>query len=137
MRELNETGYMHNRSRLITSNFMIKLLGTDWKKGERYYAQKLLDYDPCVNNGNWQWSAGSGADSQPYFRIFNPWTQGAKFDPQCIYIKKWVPELSDVANKDIHNWEKEHKTYDVDYPEPCISYSKERIDIIKRYKKIY
>lgn len=137
MRELNETGYMHNRSRLITSNFLIKLLGIDWRKGEQYYATKLVDYDPSVNNGNWQWSAGSGADSQPYFRIFNPWTQGEKFDPQCIYIKKWVPELSDVDVKHIHNWEKEHKTYDVKYPEPCISYTQARVDIIKRYKKIY
>lgn len=137
MRELNETGYMHNRSRLITSNFMIKLLGTDWKEGERYYATKLVDYDPSVNNGNWQWSAGSGADSQPYFRIFNPWTQGVKFDPECIYIKKWIPELSKVINKDIHNWDKEHKKYNIPYPKPCIIYSKERVDIIKRYKKIY
>ena len=78
MRQLNKTGYMHNRTRLITSNFLIKILGIDWRWGEKYFATKLVDYDLSVNNGNWQWSSSTGADSQPYFRFFNPWLQSKK-----------------------------------------------------------
>jgi deoxyribodipyrimidine photo-lyase len=140
MRELNETGYMHNRTRLITSNFLIKLLGIDWREGEKYYSSKLVDYDPCVNNGNWQWGSGSGADSQPYFRIMNPWTQSKKFDLDCEYIKKWVPELEDVDNNDIHNWENAYNTYkdyNIKYPKPCIDYKTARNDIKKVYKVIF
>lgn len=137
MIELNETGFMHNRTRLITSNFLIKILGIDWRKGEKYYASKLVDYDPCVNNGNWQWSSGSGADSQPYFRIMNPWIQGKTHDPDCEYIKKWIPELNDVSNDDIHEWDIYYKKYDVDYPNPCVDYKKAKIKILKMYKKIY
>lgn len=137
MRELNATGYMHNRSRLITSNFLIKTLGIDWHQGEKYYASKLVDYDPCVNNGNWQWSSGSGADSQPYFRIFNPWTQGKVHDVDCEYIKKWVPELSDVPTKSIHTWDQCYAEYKGVYVKPCIDYKKSRDIIIKMYKKIY
>lgn len=88
MTEMNTTGFMHNRGRLIVSNFFIKVLGIDWKLGEKYFAQTLVDYDPNVNNGNWAWSSGSGADSQPYFRIFNPWLQSKRFDPDCEYIKQ-------------------------------------------------
>ena len=108
MRELNETGYMHNRSRLITSNFLTRILICDWQWGEKYYAQNLRDYDPAVNNGNWQWSAGTGTDTAPFSqRIFNPWLQSNKFDPTCEYIKKWVPEYesSDYPEKIIeHNY---------------------------------
>ena len=113
MREMNETGYMHNRSRLITSNFLVKLGLISWEKGEKYFAQKLTDYDPSVNNGNWQWTSGSGADSQPYFRIMNPWTQSEKFDKNAEYIKKWVPELKNVEPKHIHNWEKFNNQYKI------------------------
>jgi deoxyribodipyrimidine photo-lyase len=137
MRELNETGYMHNRARLITSNFLIKTLGIDWRKGEKYFASKLIDYDPSVNNGNWQWSSSSGADSQPYFRIFNPWKQSIDHDPDCDYIKKWVPELNNVKNNDIHNWYETHDDYDVDYPSPCIDYKESKDKILKMYKVIY
>ena len=136
MRELNETGFMHNRSRLITSNFLVKVLGIDWRKGERYYATKLVDYDPSVNNGNWQWTAGSGADSQPYFRIFNPWSQGAKHDPECVYIKKWVPELKDVDPNDIHKWDEMYEEYDI-YYEPCVSYDDQKAKILKMYKAVF
>ena len=87
MRQLNTTGFMHNRVRLIVASFLTKDLHIDWRLGERYFAEKLVDYDPCVNNGNWQWAASTGCDAQPYFRIFNPWLQ-QKFDPQCKYIKK-------------------------------------------------
>jgi len=88
MNELNTTGFMHNRVRMITASFLVKDLHIDWRKGEKYFAQKLIDYDPCVNNGNWQWVAGTGCDAAPYFRIFNPWIQQKKFDPNTEYIKR-------------------------------------------------
>lgn len=103
IRELNATGYMHNRVRMITASFLVKDLHINWQWGEKYFAQKLVDYDPAVNNGNWQWVASTGCDAQPYFRIFNPWSQQKKFDPDCIYIKKWVPELKNISPKEIHN----------------------------------
>jgi len=93
MRELNETGFMHNRVRMITAGFLTKHLLIDWRWGERYFARKLLDYELASNNGNWQWAAGCGCDAAPYFRIFNPWTQAEKFDPQNEYIQKWVKEI--------------------------------------------
>lgn len=137
MRELNVTGFMHNRGRLVVSNFLIKLLQVDWRKGELYFATKLVDYDPAVNNGNWQWSASCGADSQPYFRIFNPWTQSKKFDPDAAYIKKWVPELKDVPAKDIHRWDDKHSLYvGVDYPKPCVRYEKARQAGLNMFKKV-
>lgn len=92
MRELNATGYMHNRVRMITASFLTKHLMIHWKRGERYFAEKLLDYDLASNNGGWQWAAGTGTDAAPYFRIFNPYTQIKKFDKDLEYIKKWVPE---------------------------------------------
>lgn len=92
MRELNATGFMHNRVRMITASFLVKDLLIDWRWGEAYFAEKLLDYELSSNNGNWQWAAGSGCDAAPYFRIFNPESQAKKFDPQHGYIKKWVPE---------------------------------------------
>lgn len=92
MRELNETGFMHNRVRMVTASFLVKHLLTNWQWGESYFAEKLLDFELASNNGNWQWAAGTGCDAAPYFRIFNPVTQAEKFDPQNIYIKKWVPE---------------------------------------------
>ncbi len=92
MRELNATGHMHNRVRMVTASFLTKHLLIDWRMGETYFAERLLDFDLASNNGNWQWCAGTGADAQPYFRIFNPVAQQQKFDPEFIYIKKWVPE---------------------------------------------
>lgn len=92
MRELNETGYMHNRVRMITASFLTKHLLIDWRWGERYFAQRLLDYELASNNGGWQWAAGTGTDAQPYFRVFNPYTQAEKFDPDLKYIKRWVRE---------------------------------------------
>ncbi|MFN3453918.1 MAG: cryptochrome/photolyase family protein [Pseudobdellovibrio sp.] len=92
MRELNATGYMHNRVRMVTASFLTKHLLHHWKHGEAYFAEKLLDYDLALNNGNWQWAAGTGCDAAPYFRIFNPETQMERFDPEAKYIKKWVPE---------------------------------------------
>jgi deoxyribodipyrimidine photo-lyase len=136
MRELNETGYMHNRGRLIVASFLIKNLLIDWRWGEKYFATKLVDYDPAANNGNWQWVAGSGADSQPYFRIFNPWSQSEKHDPQAKYIKKWIPKLENVDVKDIHNWNEKYDKYkNIDYPKPMVDYSKMRTKALELYKK--
>ncbi|PIK16611.1 deoxyribodipyrimidine photo-lyase [Halobacteriovorax sp. JY17] len=92
MRELNNTGHMHNRVRMVVASFLVKDLLIDWRWGEKYFASKLLDFDLASNNGNWQWAAGTGCDAAPYFRIFNPMTQLKKFDPDLVYVKKWVPE---------------------------------------------
>ena len=92
MRELNATGHMHNRVRMVVASFLTKHLLIHWHQGERYFASKLLDYDLSANNGNWQWAAGSGCDAAPYFRVFNPQTQFEKFDPDAEYVKRWVPE---------------------------------------------
>lgn len=138
MRELNTTGYMHNRARLITSNFLNRILGQDWRRGEKYFATQLTDYDPLVNNGNWQWIASTGTDTSPYSqRLFNPWLQGERYDPDCKYIKKWIPELKNVERIDIHNWDdcrNLEKYKDVDYPAPIVDYSKRREDSLKMYR---
>ena len=99
MRQLNQTGFMHNRVRLVVGSFLVKDLHINWQWGERYFAQQLTDYDPAVNNGNWQWVASTGCDHQPYARIFNPWLQQKKFDPDCFYIRKWIPELEASGSK--------------------------------------
>ena len=97
MRELNETGWMHNRVRMITASFLCKHLLIDWRWGEAYFAKKLLDYDLASNNGGWQWSAGTGVDAAPYFRVFNPYLQAEKFDADRTYIRKWVPEFESLS----------------------------------------
>lgn len=118
MRELNETGFMHNRVRMIVASFLSKHLLIDWRWGEAYFAEKLLDYDLASNNGGWQWAAGSGNDAAPYFRIFNPYLQTKKFDPQLKYIKKWVPE-----------WE------ELTYPAPIIEHEVARKRCLQVYSK--
>jgi len=102
MAQLNQTGYMHNRLRMVSACFLIKDLGIDWRWGERYFALQLNDYDLASNNGGWQWAASSGCDAQPYFRIFNPITQSEKFDPKGKFIRKYLPQLDKLADKDIH-----------------------------------
>jgi deoxyribodipyrimidine photo-lyase len=116
MRELNTTGYMHNRVRMITASFLTKHLLIDWRWGEAYFAKKLLDYDLAANNGGWQWAAGSGCDAAPYFRIFNPQLQTEKFDPDRSYIKKWVPEYGTAA-----------------YPRPIVDHQEARRRAIEVY----
>ncbi|MFZ5515265.1 MAG: cryptochrome/photolyase family protein [Candidatus Zhuqueibacterota bacterium] len=123
MRELNETGFMHNRLRMIVASFLVKDLRIDWRWGEAYFARHLLDYDPCVNNGNWQWAASIGCDAQPYFRIFNPWNQQKKFDGECRYIRKWVSELSDFTPATIHGLESGKGLSD--YPACLVDHKKE------------
>jgi deoxyribodipyrimidine photo-lyase len=117
MRELNATGYMHNRVRMITASFLCKDLHIDWREGEKYFAQKLIDYDPAVNNGNWQWASSTGCDAQPYFRVFNPLLQQKKYDPECLYINKWIPEL-----------------HSFDYPTPIVDHALESQKAKMMYK---
>lgn len=123
MRELNSTGFMHNRVRMIVASFLVKDLHIHWRWGERYFAQHLVDYDPCVNNGNWQWAASTGCDAQPYFRIFNPWLQQQKFDPECAYIYRWIPELQAFDPAQIHHWDQYHQAGS--YPAPMLDHGVE------------
>lgn len=139
MTQLNKTGYMHNRGRLIVSSFLVKLLLTDWRKGERYFASMLIDYDPASNNGNWQWVAGTGTDSMPYFRIFNPWLQSEKYDKDALYIKKWLPQLKEVKTKHLHQWDEHYEEYDlkkINYLKPIVDYKERREKAIHVYKKV-
>lgn len=118
MRELNTTGHMHNRVRMITAGFLCKHLLIDWQWGEAYFAEKLLDYDLSANNGNWQWAAGTGCDAAPYFRVFNPTTQIQKFDKELKYIQKWVPEINELT-----------------YPKPMVDHKFARERAIRTYKQ--
>ena len=118
MRELNKTGYMHNRVRMIVASFLTKHLLIDWRWGEAYFAKKLLDFDLAANNGGWQWAAGCGCDAVPYFRIFNPYLQAKKFDPELIYIRTWVPELGEIT-----------------YPKPIVDHELARIRCLEVYGK--
>ena len=134
-RQLLSQGWTHNRGRMISSSILIKILLIDWRKGEQFYAQHLVDYDVASNNCGWQFSSGSGADSQPYFRYFNPYTQSKEHDPKCEYIKMWIPELKDVPAQDIHNWDTSWEKYkDIKYPKPIVDYKEQREKSIKMYK---
>ncbi len=144
MRQLNQTGYMHNRGRLIVASFLVKTLLIDWRKGERYFAQKLLDYDVASNNGNWRWISGEGVqtadghvahfDSQPYFRIFNPWNQAETLDPDAVYIKRWIPELAELDKKRILRWFKEPAPVN-GYPLPIVDFAEEKKHVLAAYNK--
>jgi deoxyribodipyrimidine photo-lyase len=138
MRQLNTTGIMHNRARLITANFLVKLLQQSWLSGEKYYATRLVDYDASINNGNWQWNSSTSPTCQKPYVIFNSWTQGATYDHDCEYIKKWIPELKDVDAKDIHNWDTTYSKYpNVKYPKPMIDYVKAKEKTLKMYRAIF
>ena len=140
MMQLNTTGYMHNRGRLIVASFLIKNLHVDWRKGEKYFATKLVDYDVMVNQGNWQWVAGCGADSMPYFRIFNPSLQSMKFDKDAIYIKKWLPQLKTIEAKHLHDWEKYNSMYnmnEIKYVKPIIDFKNSKKRTLILYKMIF
>lgn len=116
MRELNETGYMHNRVRMIVASFLTKHLLIDWRWGEAYFAKKLLDFDLAANNGGWQWAAGSGCDAAPYFRVFNPYLQTKKFDPELKYVRRWVPEFEELT-----------------YPQPIVQHEMARKRCLEAY----
>jgi deoxyribodipyrimidine photo-lyase len=134
-RQLLQTGWTHNRGRMISSSILIKIFLIDWREGERFYAQHLVDYDVANNNGGWQWSSGGGGDSNPYFRYFNPYTQSQEHDPNCEYIKKWIPELKNIPNEDIHEWNTSwEKHTKCDYPKPIVDYKDQRERSIKFYK---
>lgn len=135
MRELVTTGFMHNRLRMITASFLIKDLHIDWQWGERFFAQHLIDYDPSVNNGNWQWVASTGADAMPYIRIFNPWTQQKRFDREGSYVKKWVPELATIPASAISSWYSTYKKFEgiTSYPRPLVDHNRERTTTISLY----
>jgi len=117
MRQLNATGFMHNRVRMVVASFLTKHLLIDWRWGEAYFAQKLLDYDQASNVGGWQWASGSGNDAAPYFRIFSPQSQLEKFDPKMVYVKQWVPEFGTSK-----------------YPSPIVDHSLARQRCLERYK---
>ena len=102
MRQLNRTGYMHNRLRMLTASFLVKDLQVDWRRGERYFARQLNDYDLAANNGGWQWAASTGCDAQPWFRIFNPVRQSQRFDPHGRFIRMYLPELARVPERCVH-----------------------------------
>jgi deoxyribodipyrimidine photo-lyase len=126
MRQLLQTGLMHNRLRMITAMFLTKDLHCDWRLGEAFFMQQLVDGENASNNGGWQWSAGTGADAAPYFRIQNPWLQSARFDPAGTYIKKWVPELKDVPAPLLHEPPKPGLPLAKGYPLPMVDHHTER-----------
>jgi deoxyribodipyrimidine photo-lyase len=118
MRELNTTGFMHNRVRMIVASFLVKHLLIDWRWGESYFAEKLMDFDFSANNGGWQWAAGCGCDAAPYFRVFNPTLQTQKFDKELTYIRHWVPEFQELS-----------------YPQPIVNHEQARVRVLAAYKK--
>ncbi len=140
MRELNSTGWMHNRVRMIVGSFLVKHLLINWVEGEKYFKNFLLDYNQANNVSGWQWVAGCGADAAPYFRIFNPILQGEKFDRDGDYVKRWVPELKNVPKKFIHKpWELNQENIlklGKDYPKPIVIHEEARIKALKAFKKI-
>jgi deoxyribodipyrimidine photo-lyase len=143
MRQLNQTGYMHNRLRMVAASFLTKDLLVDWRWGERYFAQKLNDFDLSANNGGWQWAASTGCDAQPYFRIFNPITQSQNFDEKGAFIRKYVPEVAKLSDKDIHApWltspiEQRARgfTPGVDYPLPVVDHAEARAATLAEFKR--
>ncbi len=144
MRQLNQTGYMHNRLRMITASFLTKDLGIDWRHGERYFADQLIDFDLSANNGGWQWAASTGCDAQPYFRIFNPVTQSERFDADGKFIRRYLPELAGVPGKFIHApWKMAPLEQQAagcvigrDYPAPVVEHDQARKRTLERYGKV-
>lgn len=136
MRQLNQTGWMHNRLRMIVAMFLTKDLFLDWRFGEKFFAQKLVDYDFASNNGGWQWSASTGADAAPYFRIYNPTSQSERHDPDGAFIKKFVPELADVPAKQIHAPPTDGELFAGDYPAPVVDHAKAREHALSAFKSL-
>jgi deoxyribodipyrimidine photo-lyase len=143
MRQLNSTGWMHNRARMLTASFLVKDLLVDWRAGEAYFMQHLLDGDPASNNGGWQWTAGTGTDAVPYFRVFNPILQASKFDPRGAYVRRWVPELSSVPDEYIHTpWNMPASlqlqrgcVIGKDYPAPIVDHAVARQRVLEAYRR--
>lgn len=143
MRQINQTGWMHNRLRMVAASFLVKDLLIDWRWGERYFADKLIDFDLSANNGGWQWAASTGCDAQPWFRIFNPITQSEKFDADGKFIRRYIPELANCNNKEIHapwlipaNRQQElGLSIGIDYPQPVVDHATQRLLALALYKK--
>ena len=143
MRQLNRTGYMHNRLRMVAASFLVKDLLVDWRRGERYFADHLNDFDLAANNGGWQWAASTGCDAQPYFRIFNPVAQSMKFDPRGAFIRRYVPELARVPDAFIHEpWtmgacdqEAAACLIGRDYPAPVVEHAAQRVKALALYRR--
>ena len=144
MRQMNSTGWMHNRARMIVASFLVKDLLVDWRYGERWFMQQLIDGDPAANNGGWQWVAGTGTDAAPYFRVFNPTTQGKRFDPSGDFVRKWIPELGQVPAEHIHEPHRMsaelQAKYGVrigeDYPLPIVDHSQARERALATYGRV-
>lgn len=144
MRQINQTGYMHNRLRMIVASFLVKDLLVDWRWGERYFAEHLIDYDFSANNGGWQWAASTGCDAQPWFRIFNPITQSKRFDQHGKFIRKYLPELSSCTDKEIHQpWQISSQrqkiigvTIGQNYPKPIVDHAIQRVLALDLYQNV-
>ena len=135
MRQLRETGWMHNRVRMVVASFLAKDLLIDWRRGERFFLQRLVDGDPASNDGGWQWAASTGTDAQPYFRIFNPVAQGLRFDPDGVYVRRYVPELARLAGAAAHApWKSPGAA--ADYPAPIVDHAERREEALARYREV-
>jgi deoxyribodipyrimidine photo-lyase len=135
MRQLATTGWMHNRARMVVASFLTKDLGIDWRRGERFFRQRLVDGDPASNNGGWQWAASTGTDAQPYFRIFHPVTQGERFDPEGRYVRRFVPELRDVEPRFVHRpWDA--PSAPAAYPRPILDHAARRVRALLRFEAV-
>lgn len=132
MRQLAATGWMHNRVRMLVASFLTKDLHLPWQLGAQYFRDMLVDFDEASNQHSWQWCAGTGTDASPYFRVFNPQTQGKRFDPQAEYIRRWVPELANTPAADIHAL----RNLPADYPLPIVDHAEERHDALARYQEL-
>ena len=135
MRELAATGWMHNRVRMIVASFLVKDLHIDWRAGERWFMRRLVDGDPASNNGGWQWAASTGTDAQPYFRIFNPTSQGERFDPEGEYVRRWIPELGGLSGVAVHRpWAAPRESRA--YPAPIVNHARERVVALARFHAV-
>jgi deoxyribodipyrimidine photo-lyase len=133
MRQLLATGWMHNRARMIVASFLTTDLLLDWRLGERFFMQRLVDGDPASNNGGWQWAASTGTDAQPWFRIFHPVLQGERFDPDGRYVRRFVPELRDIPDRFVHRpWEAPRPP--TGYPPPLVDHAQRRLLALERFQ---
>lgn len=134
MRQMNQTGWMHNRGRMIVASFLCKDLLINWQEGERYFMRQLVDGDPAANNGGWQWTAGTGTDAAPYFRVFNPVLQGKKFDPDGQFVRRWVPEIAHLPDGTIHEpWNSPNPPSN--YPPPMVDHAAARQRVLDAYRR--
>ena len=136
MRQLRAEGWMHNRVRMITASFLVKDLHVDWIRGARHFMEHLVDGDLSSNSHGWQWIAGTGTDAAPYFRIFNPTTQGRRFDPDGTYVRRWVPELAHADPRHVHEPARDPHGLPAGYPAPIVDHRAEREEALRRYAAV-